>query len=52
MGEQGDEQLGFMQQLTELDFGSTLGEFVQVGVWVSLRHGDLDSAWRISIEQS
>ena len=47
MREQADEQLGFMEQLTELDFGSTLGEFVQVGLFRSFRQADLDSVDRI-----
>jgi hypothetical protein len=43
MREQADEQPGFMQQLLELNFGSTLGEFVQVDVLRSLWQADLDS---------
>jgi hypothetical protein len=43
MREHADQELGVMEQLAELDFGSSLGKFVEVGVGRWLWHADLDS---------
>jgi len=51
MRKQFDEQLRFVNQVPELDFGSSLGELIQMCVARSVWQADLDSG-RTSLSQS